>query len=303
MEEKVRKNLEEKLRRLEKTPFPKVLNIETTSVCNLRCPMCPRTTVMERKPEHMDFKIFKKVVDEASLYGVGGVWLHVFGEPLLHPQIISFIEYIKKFDNIKNVGISTNATVLDEETSRRLLSSGLDRIILSVDAASPEVYEKIRGADFMKVVKNVNNFLNMRHEMRASMKVELSIIDMALNRSEIAAFESFWKERLKREGDELLIKRFVNFGSQVKDFSADTSPNGKKRVPCRKLWNSLTILSNGKVVACCYDVNGVLYLGDVSRENLAHIWKGDNLRRLRRIHMDRRFEEIPLCNECSATIA
>ena len=59
------------------------------------------------------------------------VWPHVFGEPLLHPQIFDFIRQAKS-RNI-TVSLSTNITLLDEEKGVRLMESGLDYLVLPVE--------------------------------------------------------------------------------------------------------------------------------------------------------------------------
>lgn len=292
---------EEKLKRIEeKSTFPKVLNIETTNFCNLTCPMCARTTSMTRPTKHMEFETFKKVVGEAAEHGVKGVWLHVFGEPIMHPHNGEFIRHIKSFKTIKTVGLSSNVTLLNEKQARDILTSGLDRIILSIDASSKDTYKKIRGWDYEKTTDNVGLFLRVRKELGANIFVQVSIIDMVYNHGEIEEFRKKWTPLLD-EGDQLLVKPFINFGNQVSNLDGKRAEEAKRKVPCRKLWNSLTILSNGDVVACCYDVNGVLRMGNIIENSLASIWRGSALKRFRDIHMSKDFSPLPICANCSAT--
>lgn len=283
----------------EQSTFPKVLNIETTNVCNLKCPMCPRTTLMDRPAVHMEMATFEKIVEEAAIYGVGAVWLHVFGEPILHPNIGEMIRLLKKHDNIKNVGLSSNCNLLTEERSRIILEAGLDRIILSLDAVDKMTYKRVRGGAYDKAVRNVKTFLETRRQLKAPTTVQISCIDMQLNHDEVAAFQEQWAGLLQ-EGEEVMIKPFTNFGGTITEISAGAQSSTEELVPCRKLWTAMTILSKGEVVACCYDVNGELPVGNLANATLAEIWKGPELHRLRQIHREERFSEIPQCFNCSA---
>ena len=67
--------------------FPAHIFVESTSVCNFRCKMCPRTEG-DILVGNMDFAIFKKVIDEAVQYGPRSFSLYLFVEPLLAPHII-----------------------------------------------------------------------------------------------------------------------------------------------------------------------------------------------------------------------
>jgi len=283
----------------EQSTFPKVLNIETTNVCNLKCPMCPRTTVMDRPAVHMEIDVFEKIVEEAARHGVSAVWLHVFGEPILHPKIGDMIRMLKRHDNIKNVGLSSNCNLLTEERSRIILEAGLDRIILSLDAVDESTYKLVRGGAYDKALRNVKTFLETRRRLKAPTTVQISCIDMHLNHDDVAAFQEHWAGLLL-EGEEVMIKPFTNFGGTITEISSGGRPSSEELVPCRKLWTAMTILSQGEVVACCYDVNGELPVGDLSTATLAEIWKGSALQRLRHIHREGRFSEISQCFRCSA---
>ena len=65
-------------------------------------------------------------------------------------------------------GISTNATILTEESSRRLIQAGLDYIIFAFDGATKATYEKYRkGAEFEKVRENILGFLKVKKELKS----------------------------------------------------------------------------------------------------------------------------------------
>ncbi|MBU1255332.1 hypothetical protein KKH35_00485, partial [Patescibacteria group bacterium] len=82
--------------------FPYHVFLESTNICNLHCKICTRN-IAPIKLGSMDFELFKKIVNEASVYGSRNFSLHLFGEPLLAPNIIPMIKYIKQKNNKNTV--------------------------------------------------------------------------------------------------------------------------------------------------------------------------------------------------------
>ncbi|MEM3519547.1 MAG: radical SAM/SPASM domain-containing protein, partial [Candidatus Hadarchaeales archaeon] len=240
---------------------------------------------------------FKKIIDEAK-YFAPVLWLHVFGEPLMNPEIFRMIKYCKE-RGIRNVGLSTNITLLDREKSAKLLDSGLDIIVLSLDGATRETYAAIRrGGDFEKAENNVKTFLEMKEKKGSKIHVILSIIRMKETQKEIAAFKKRWNSPMI---DEIWVKEFITWGGQL-DLS-DIAPQNrnsqsmKQRYPCRKFWESVVISSNGKVLPCCYDYDEKLILGDITKQTLSEIWNGEILQEIRKAQCNGNFDN-PLCKNC-----
>ena len=126
--------------------------------------MCARTTSMTRPVQHMDTDLFRNIIDDVAGRGVQKLWLHHFGESLLHPQAYELIEYAARKKDLGLVALSTNATTLNEKNARRLIKTRLHHLILSVDAHSDDVYTVVRGFDFERVLANVRSFLALHKE-------------------------------------------------------------------------------------------------------------------------------------------
>lgn len=277
--------------------FPTQFNIEVTNFCNLRCISCPYGQ-MKRLKGNMHFELFKKIVDEINKHNITKVWLHLFGDPLMHPEIEKFCSYMKQNTSIKDIGFSTNCVLLDKDMSKKIINSGLDRIRLCLDGISKDTYEHIRIlSDFEKVVNNITNFLELRNSLgKDKPVVELQIIHMKNTEKEIEEFKKHWEPLLK-ESDILHVQKFINFGGQVGDLSVKNKPFINK-LPCLRLWNSLSICWDGKVTACCYDSDEKLVIGDLNKETIEEIWKGEKLNNLRKLHLNGNVDKVPLCKEC-----
>lgn len=287
-------------------PFPPVLNVEVTNDCNLECPMCARTTSMSRPVKHMTDDMFRRVVDEADTHGVAKFRLYMFGESLLHPRIYDYIRYAATKKGIHRIELSTNVTTLTEENSRKLIESGLGHLILSVDAQSKEVYEVVRGFDFDRVLANARRFLELHREMHATMSVNVSIISMGIKQDEIEKFREEW-EGYRNDRVKILVKKLINFGGLVDTTqfvgNAEAAPVGDgRRKSCQKLWDSLTVQSNGEIVACCYDVNGSMPYGNARDVGLMDAWQGAAIRAMREQHLALDFSRLPLCGACDGTL-
>ena len=76
------------------------------------------------------------------------------GEPLINQELPRMIEYLKARG--VTVLFNTNATLLNEAWSRKLIASGLDEMRCSLDGADPQTYAAIRGAPLLhKIVQNL----------------------------------------------------------------------------------------------------------------------------------------------------
>jgi MoaA/NifB/PqqE/SkfB family radical SAM enzyme len=134
---------------------PVCLYLETTNRCNLPCTTCPRTYEELEPPANMSFDLFRSIVDQYP--NIARVVLHGIGEPLMVPNLPRMIRYLK--DRGTYVLFNTNGTLLNERRGRDLIDSGLDELRVSLDAAEPEAFIKVRGKDsFAKIVKNVRDF-------------------------------------------------------------------------------------------------------------------------------------------------
>ena len=135
-------------------PFPIHLDIESTGVCNLRCPFCATTTKTwgPDAPGYMKLETFQRIIDEGAAEGLCSIKLSFRGEPTLHSQLAEMVAYAKQ-KGILDVYFNTNATLLTEALVHQLIDAGLDRISISFEGITKEAYEAYRaGAKYDKVI-------------------------------------------------------------------------------------------------------------------------------------------------------
>lgn len=262
---------------------PFCLQIESTNMCNLKCVMCPRQA-MKRPIGFMDFDLFKKIIDETT--PLDHVWLHHFGEPLLHPKLVDMIKYTKLMD-IRMVGISTNGNV----ELNSIINSGLDFLIISIDGIG-KAYERIRtGADWNFVLDNVSRFLD---EKKDKPETWIQIIDIPGTNIDEAI--KFW-EQFERI-DKIDIKKFDTWAHQVVSINKiKMKERIHPRMVCPHLWAGMVIYWDGTCVPCCRDYDGKIELGNANNENVIDIYNNAGFNRLRAAHMSGDFNN-ELCKDC-----
>ena len=178
--------------------YPPNIQIELTSICNLRCVMCYQIDkTFSSKSQgfmgYMKFDILKKVVDEIE----GKIEALTFasrGEPTLHPELGKFLKYCEgKFLGLK---LNTNATLLDEKKINLLLSSDLQQLVLSIDEKNKENYEKIRvNAKFEKIMKNLEMLKTIREKNYKKSKLRIRISGVKINNNQnVEEMNAFYKE-------------------------------------------------------------------------------------------------------------
>ncbi|HBC85914.1 MAG TPA: radical SAM protein [Lentisphaeria bacterium] len=104
----------------------KKIYVEITNVCNLSCSICPGT---KRSPSHMEPAKFESVLEKISPFS-DYLYLHVMGEPLLHPEfpdILGLCE-LRKF----KVNIATNGVLIGKHKDAILASKSVRQVNFSI---------------------------------------------------------------------------------------------------------------------------------------------------------------------------
>ncbi len=291
--------------------LPFIVHVEPTVACNLKCPQClTGMGQIKRSDNFMPFELFKNFIESHSEY----IWyllLYNQGEPFRHKNLIDFIRLAKE----KKIYVmtSTNGHFLSNVNSvRALIKSGLDSIIISLDGADAETYQKYRiNGDFQKVIRGIENLVNQRKKLHSKTpEIMIQFLVTAHNEHQIDEMKKLCK---KLGADRLLMKTF-----QVESFE-----NGKHYLPinkkfnrykkqghnfklksktkniCARLWYSTVILSDGRVVPCCFDKNGTYTFGKITDDlTLAEIWTSEHYKQFREAVSANR-EKIPICGNCS----
>jgi radical SAM protein with 4Fe4S-binding SPASM domain len=191
--------------------------------------------------------------------------------------------------------MNTNGIPYTPERIREIILAGLDRVIISMDGATKETYEKIRvRASYEKLVENVKLFWKIRNELgRVRPFIRIQMVRMKDNAHEVQQFMEMWKPYV----DDLRILDAYSASLQSRSLAVgDQVPIGRAR--CPQPWQRMIVSRDGKVLPCCSDWNREWIIGDATKEDLASIWKGKRMAKLRNLLRERRLDEFAPCNHC-----
>lgn len=274
--------------------YPTHVFIETTRACNLACTCCPRS-INPSQCGHMTFDLFKKIIDEANKFGRRNFSLHMLGEPLVHPRITEFVQYIKSSQLNHAIILTTNGYFLDEYKAKVLIESKVDKIVISIFSLKPHRLKLLTGnADLHKVIDNIKNVAKLNKKMHGKTKTFIRFLLHTNNADEREDFLALAKTlEVKLE-----VRDTHNYSGVINNNRTNKILK-QKRYPCYHLWLAPAITWDGKVVLCCNDWACSEVLGDVRREFLSDIWQGKRMKELRNLHLKQRYEDIPLCEKCN----
>ncbi len=291
--------------------YPISVSFEPTTSCNLRCPECPSGLRSFTRPTgmlHKDF--FRQTIDDIHkelLYLI----FYFQGEPYLNPD---FLEMVKYASGRKiYTATSTNAHYLDDARAKKTVESGLDRLIISIDGISQEVYQQYRvGGNIEKVIAGAKNIVKWKKELHSKKPfVVFQFLVVKPNEHQVSQVKELAKEIgvdgvwLKTaqvydyENDpNQLIPTIDAYSRYRKDPNGEYRPKNKLYNHCWKLWHANVITWDGLVVPCCFDKDAIHRLGDLEKQSFKEIWKSDPYRRFRKELMNSR-KNIDICANCS----
>ena len=292
---------------------PVVYNIETTNACNMRCEMCPRTTMMTRPIETLTPDVFNRVIHQLKpwtdpqwktwedfveakykiprndvsenhffLYVIPKVIvLHGYGDPLLDKNIPDYVEAMTK-QGLHSY-FSCNPANINLERTIRTFENGLDYIKYSIESVDDLRHKEVRGqkSNFTESYKNILTLL----DLKAKRNFKTTIVITMINLNKPWQQEEFEKLKDAFKG----MDAYVYLKSQDQQWYED---NRQKTASihwlefCQFPWTSMTIKSNGEAVECVEDFNNEIVLGDAKTQSLYEIWNGEKYKQFRNDHLN-----------------
>ena len=289
---------------------PISVSIEPTTACNLGCPECPSgLKAFSRETGNLKENNFKNWIDQLQKHLVY-INFYFQGEPFIHAGIFEMIAYAKS----KNIyaSTSTNAHFLSENIAEKTVKSGLNRLIISIDGTTQEVYEQYRvNGQLSKVIEGTKNIIKKKKELKSNTPYvifqflvvkpnEHQIEDVKKLGSELGVDEIRFKtaQVYHPHTDHPLIPKNEKYSRYKKNSDGTFSLKNKMENHCFRMWSSAVITWDGKVVPCCFDKDAKHTLGELKNNSFHDIWKSPVYQRFRnQVFTDRK--SIDICANCS----
>jgi radical SAM protein with 4Fe4S-binding SPASM domain len=274
------------------------VDIEPTNVCNLRCKICyaQRPVLYSpRKKGFLDFKLYKKIIDELSTFGYTiNLGLNFGGESLLHDGFIDIMDYAVS-KGVFRIQFVTNGTLLSDAVIEALIDLKIDNVTISLDGLD-EVHESIKiGSDYNVIKNNILKLVKKRGS-KSKPKIGVNLVECEQAPNDVLDFINFWVNTV----DYIVISPYLSEDLRIIKPTFFDEALTKENNFCSSPFRYLAILWNGDVTTCCHDINGVNILGNVVKQSIADVWKSKKFRDLRYAAVRNTFSPQSLCYKCNA---
>ena len=267
----------------------KKIYIEITNNCNLNCSFCPKT---KRAKEYMSIENYEEILKKINNY-TDYIYLHVKGEPLLHPKIIDIIKLSEKY-NLK-VNLTTNATLFPKYAKELGTCTNLNKINFSLHSENniPNYCEKI--FDNIKYLSPKTTVIYRLWTLKNN-KLDKKSTEIVNKIKEYYNLSTETVEEIKNKKN-IKIKSTI-YVDKDNEFTWPKITDYKSEGYCYALKTHIAILVDGTVVPCCLDENGQIPLGNIFNNTLEEIINSDKYQRLKKSFQDRKPCE-ELCKSCT----
>ncbi|MDP8259970.1 MAG: radical SAM protein [Candidatus Gygaella obscura] len=299
--------------------YPYWCVIDPANYCNLKCPFCPTGQGRNsRFRSILSLDNYKRIIEE-----IGPYLIHIdfcnWGEPFLNPNIFEMIRLAKEYDI--DTKVDSNFNLLTENDLDRLIASGLDKVIVSIDGVSEETYSKYRvGGNYYKAMDNMKKLIEKKRRLNSlNPQVHWQFLVFRHNEHEI--------EQAKRIADNLGVdhlgitkafignkdwfpenKEYSNYhGDTLKDVDSakDTAllfKDSSSKI-CYWPWEAIAINPNGSVSVCCSVEEEKDDFGNIFNQPFNKLWNNDKYVSARRFLVNRgnnghKHSEDNICFRC-----
>jgi len=292
--------------------YPYMAHVAPSGVCNLRCERCPAHDEHTAGRTLLPYETFERFLEQTAGYLLY-VILWAWGEPLLNPEIYRMIRLATE-RNVLTV-TSSHMNTFSTQNARDMVAAELDALIIAVDGADPETYERLRpGGDFEAVIANTKLLLDEKRKTGSKKPyVNLRMVVSRDNENEVPAFKRLGRElgvdmisfkaystrqagfsdpewdRTRAPEDERL--RWYEYGS---DFDVNAAPG---RYDCRFPWTKPTLFADGSVLMCEFDLGCEHPFGNINEQPFAELWFSDRGERMRHAFQRDR-DSFEFCRDC-----
>lgn len=270
---------------------PMYIVLETNNYCNMRCKMCVRGMNEKENDQHtLPMPLIDKLFREMEEMDVPGLFLGGGAECLINPEIKNIINKIRSTKRtVTDDVLITNGYELSDEVIRLLIDLQWEKLFVSLDAASPETYKKIRGRDLAHVEQRVNRFLEIRAERGSHFPIlRVSFVIMDENKEEQETFFEKWKNK----ADIIDFQRLAVYSENMEPKRGLPDPIES----CLHPFSRLEIDTFGNIYPCCSEWQRYYRLGNIADITIKEAWTGEKISQLRKALEKREFSEI--CKNC-----
>lgn len=269
--------------------YPLLVDLELSTLCNLRCPMCYTITDEYKKKVNatlMDFELFERLVTEIA-GKVPALRLSLRGEPTIHPRFVDCIALAKR-KGVKEISTLTNGSTLTVEFFAKIAEAGIDWITVSIDGLGRQ-YESIRRPlKFDAILENIKaiHAYKQQHSLVKPV-VKIQSIWPAIKENPAAFYDAFSP-----------YVDLIAFNPLIDYLGKDSDIVYEDDFYCPQHYQRLVIGADGRAMMCSNDEEATVIVGDAKLQTVHEIWHGDALHQQREIQATGQCLSVPVCRRC-----
>ena len=313
--------------------MPKLITVEPTNHCDLKCPLCP-TGIGDKSVEYglLRLEKFKKVID---IFGKWAQTIQLFswGEPTLNKSFIEMIRYASQDPYKIRSSTSINLNNVTDEQIKGLLTSNLDLLTISIDGITQEIYEKYRvGGNLKTVFDNLKKLIAAKRLYQSKTKIQWAFIVFKHNEHQVEEAKKMAsdfgipieikparpdikgdlqnspeeaKAMIDTYGDWLSNNpKYTTYDMETKTRKTEPLLNNvekqKKAVDfCKRPWWTTFINWNGDVFPCdCVHTEEKHRMGNIFEQDFKEIWNGKKYIAARKEMLGQPNNVETICHTC-----
>ena len=245
--------------------------------------MCYTVNHAEKKAT-LGLQNMQQVLRECNAHKLPALVFGLGSEPLIYKGAINAMQAAIDAE-VMDIFLGTNGVLMNERVSEFLVTKQDARVEISLDAATPETYQKVRGKNELeKIEANIHKLLEIKQKHNSDLPVvRLCFCVQDLNEHEHEAFLNKWQGIV----DYVDFQRLMDLGNVDELRETGTVEGIEDLVPesthCAYPFNSLHVWANGDITPCCtfYAKSSKLIMGNTGVDTLADVWNGEKLKALR----------------------
>jgi radical SAM protein with 4Fe4S-binding SPASM domain len=288
---------------------PSFVSFELSSRCNLNCPQCDvGNNLTNRKNNFLNYNQYCKIINEIGTTLLDAIF-YFQGEPLLNKNFANYISYAKQY-NIYTI-TSTNAQLINKNIATEIVKSGLDRIIISIDGTTQEIYEKYRvGGSLSKTIEAIKYLKEAKSQLKSSTPcIEAQFIVFKFNQHQIDEFKqlapiwgankiSIKSAQIHSPNENFEIIPTINKYSRYHKVNNEWKIKKDFSKACFRAWYGMVISADGNILPCCFDKQEKHIYGNIKDDKIENIWKNKKANDFRNIILNNR-SYINICTNCN----
>lgn len=267
----------------------KKIYIEILNSCNLKCSFCIQN---QRPSKRMSIEEFQHILNEIKPY-TKYVYLHVLGEPLLHPDLNTFLKMCEEADIYVN--LTTNGTLL-KSCINELQCCKLRQINISLHSYSQH-HQNNYVKDLVESVSKLQEQTFISYRLWSKQNGILDEESQQLLEELLVLYDVQTPDDLHQRSSILLDKHvYLNF-DEVFEWPSIHHEFVANKGSCRGFLDMCAILVDGSVIPCCLDSKGDITFGNIFTSPLSSIFESKRATtfleemKAKRLHED-------LCQKC-----